>query len=249
LNLELQGKVALITGSSRGIGLAIAEVLLQEGCTVVLNGRDAERLGNSAKRLGVTGVASDVSQEDGALAMVNAVVAQYGRVDILVSNVGSGTSLPPGKETWAEWDRMLGLNLRAAVNAVNAARSALAASSGVVLCISSICGSAALGAPLAYSAAKAALNSYVRGVSRVLATEGVRINALAPGNVLFKGSSWEKHINHNPQAVKDMLKREVALQRFGSVDEIASIAAFMCSAKSSFMTGEIVVVDGGQLRS
>lgn len=249
MNLELQGKVALITGSSRGIGLAIAEALIQEGCIVVLNGRNAERLGSAAKRLGVTGIACDVTQEEGASSLVNAVVALHGRVDILVTNVGSGNSVPPGQENWTEWDRMLGLNLRAAVNSVNAARATLAANNGVVLCISSICGSAALGAPLAYSAAKAALNSYVRGVSRVLATEGVRINALAPGNVLFEGSNWEKHIHHNPHAVKDLLKHEVALQRFGSVDEIANIATFMCSAKNSFMTGEIVVVDGGQLRS
>lgn len=249
MNLELHGKVALITGSSRGIGFAIAEALGQEGCTVVLNGRDARRLAKAAQRMGVTGIAGDVSDEAGAQALVDEVVARHGALDILVSNVGSGTSLPPGKENWTEWDRMLGVNLRAAVNSVAAARVALAARSGVVLCISSICGSAALGAPLAYSAAKAALNSYVRGISRVLAADGVRINALAPGNVLFEGSSWERHLSNNPQAVKDMLEREVALKRFGSAEEIANVATFLCSVKSSFMTGEVVVVDGGQLRS
>ena len=249
MNLELQGKVALVTGSSKGIGLAIAQALRQEGCTVVLNGRDAGRLAVAAQRLGVSGIAGDVCEEAGAQALVSEVMARHGALDILVSNVGSGTSLPPGKENWAEWDRMLGLNLRAAVNAVSAAREALAARRGVVLCISSICGSAALGAPLAYSAAKAALNSYVRGISRVLAAEGVRINALAPGNVLFEGSSWERHLDNNSQGVKDMLEREVALKRFGSTEEIANVAAFLCSAKSSFMTGEVVVADGGQLRS
>jgi 3-oxoacyl-[acyl-carrier protein] reductase len=245
----LQGKVALITGSSRGIGLAIAQTLCQEGCIVVLNGRDIERLNNSAECLGVAGIAGDVSQEAGAFALMNEVVSRHGGLDILVSNVGSGTSLPPGTENWTEWDRMLGLNLRAAVNSVAAARGALSARRGVVLCISSICGSAALGAPLAYSAAKAALNSYVRGISRVLAAEGVRINALAPGNVLFEGSSWEKHLNNNRQAVEEMLAREVALKRFGTTEEIANVAAFLCSVKSSFITGEVVVVDGGQLRS
>ena len=249
MNLELAGKVALVTGSSRGIGLAIAEALQQEGCTVVLNGRDRERLDDVAQRMGVTGITADVAQEAGAQSLINEVVLRYGALDILVSNAGSGTSLPPGQEDWAEWQRMLGLNLRTAVNSVSAARGALAGSRGVALCISSICGSAALGAPLAYAAAKAALNSYVRGMSRVLAAEGVRINALAPGNILFKGSSWEKHLANNPQTVKDMLEREVALKRFGSATEIADVAAFLCSAKSSFITGEVLIADGGQLRS
>jgi 3-oxoacyl-[acyl-carrier protein] reductase len=249
LNLELQDKVALVTGSSRGIGLAIARTLQQEGCTVVLNGRDAMQLKAVAQGIGTIGIAGDVASEDGAQALVREVLAHYGALDILVSNVGSGISLPPGTEDWTEWERMLGLNLRATVNTVSAARSALSTQHGVALCISSICGSAALGAPLAYSAAKAALNSYVRGISRVLAADGVRINALAPGNVRFQGSSWERHLQNDPQRVQDMLAREVALKRFGSVDEIADVAAFLCSARSSFMTGEVVIADGGQLRS
>jgi 3-oxoacyl-[acyl-carrier protein] reductase len=249
LNLELQGKVALVTGSSRGIGLAIARALQQEGCTVVLNGRDDAQLQAAAQHIGASGIAGDVAREDGAQTLVREVLTRHGGLDILVSNVGSGTSLPPGTEDWAEWERMLGLNLRAAVNTVSAARPALSARRGVALCISSICGSAALGAPLAYSAAKAALDSYVRGISRVLAAEGVRINALAPGNVLFGGSSWERHLQKDPQRVQDMLAREVALKRFGSAEEIADVAAFLCSARSSFMTGEVLVADGGQLRS
>jgi len=249
LDLELQGKVALVTGSSKGIGLAIAETLLHEGCKVVLNGRDSARLLAAARCLGVSGIVGDMSEEVSAHTLVNEVVERHGSLDILVSNVGSGISPPPGKETSTEWDHMLDVNLRAAVNSVSAARVPLATSSGVALCISSICGAAALGAPLAYSAAKAALNSFVRGISRVLGAEGVRINGLAPGNVLFEGSSWEARLKNNPQAVMDMLEREVALKRLGGAKEIAHVAAFLCSPKSSFITGEIVVVDGGQLRS
>lgn len=249
MDLELKGKIALVTGSSRGIGKAIAQTLHAEGCTVVLNGRNAALLKSVAAGMNVACVAGDVSLEAQARDVVGTVLSEFNSLDILVCNVGSGTSLPPGQEDWTEWDRMLGLNLRAAVNAVGAARTALSASKGVALCISSICGSAALGAPLAYSAAKAALNSYVRGMSRVMADEGVRINALAPGNICFEGSSWERRLGTDPQAVQDMLARQVALKRLGTADEIANVAAFLCSSKSSFITGEVLVVDGGQLRS
>lgn len=249
MDLELQGKVALVTGSSRGIGLTIARTLHDEGCTVLINGRDANRLAEVAQSIGVACMTSDVATEGGAKALVDFAVARYGALDILVCNVGSGDSLPAGQEDWSEWERMIGLNLSPAVNTVHAARTALIASRGVALCISSICGSAAIGAPLAYSAAKAALNSYVRGMSRVMSPQGVRINALAPGNVLFDGSSWEAKLHNQPQVVHDMLLREVAQQRLGTAQEIANVAVFLCSPKSSFISGEVVVADGGQLRS
>jgi 3-oxoacyl-[acyl-carrier protein] reductase len=249
MDLELQGKVALVTGSSRGIGLTIARTLLDEGCTVLINGRDANRLAEVAQSIGVASMPSNVATEGGAKALVDFAVARYGALDILVCNVGSGNSLPAGQEDWSEWERMIGLNLSPAVNTVHAARTALIESRGVAVCISSICGSAAIGAPLAYSAAKAALNSYVRGMSRVMSPQGVRINALAPGNVLFDGSSWETKLHNQPQVVHDMLLREVAQQRLGTAQEIANVAAFLCSPKSSFISGEVVVADGGQLRS
>lgn len=249
MDLELQGKVALVTGSSRGIGLTIARTLHDEGCTVLINGRDANRLAEVAQSIGVACMTSDVATEGGAKALVDFAVARYGALDILVCNVGSGDSLPAGQEDWSEWERMIGLNLSPAVNTVHAASTALIASRGVALCISSICGSAAIGAPLAYSAAKAALNSYVRGMSRVMSPQGVRINALAPGNVLFEGSGWEAKLHNQPQVVHDMLLREVAQQRLGTAQEIANVAVFLCSPKSSFISGEVVVADGGQLRS
>lgn len=241
--------MALITGSSRGIGLIIAQTLLNEGCTVLINGRDPSSLSKTANLLGVQSKSCDVSSEIGANDLVDFVLSLHGVLDILICNVGSGKSLPPGQEDWNEWERMIGLNLKPTVNMMNAARTALIDSGGVALCISSICGSAALGAPLGYSAAKAALNSYVRGINRVLSPRGVRVNALAPGNVLFEGSSWEDRLSVDSRSVNEMLQREVAQQRFGNAQEIANVAAFLCSPKSSFISGEVVVADGGQLRS
>lgn len=249
MDLALADKVALVTGSSRGIGLAIARTLRDEGCKVILNGRDPRLLAQVGEQLGVPGVAGDVTVEQGAHEVIEGAAAVHGRLDLLVCNVGSGASVPPGQESADEWQRMLGLNLLAATQSVAAARKHLARSQGTVLCVSSICGLAALGAPIAYSAAKAALNSYVRGSARHLAREGIRINALAPGNILFEGSTWERKLREDPTRVADMLEREVALRRLGSADEVAAMAAFLCSPRAGFATGGIFVLDGGQLRA
>ena len=248
MDLELKGKVALVTGSTHGIGKAIAAVLASEGCDVIVNGRDADRANQVAVELGATAVAGDVSTRAGAVAVLEQAAAVRDQVDIVVCNVGSGASVPPGQEDEAEWHRMLQINLLSATNTVAAARPHLIARGGVMLCISSICGSAALGAPVAYSAAKAALDSFVRGAARYLAPENIRINALVPGNILFEGSTWERKLAADADQVASMLKREVAMARLGTSKEVADMAAFLCSARASFATGALYVLDGGQLR-
>ena len=177
------------------------------------------------------------------------IAKKFGRLDILICNVGSGRSLPAIEETAAEWERMLRLNLYSAALMVRAAASLLERGGGSVVCISSICGLEALGCPLAYAAAKAALNSYVRGAARPLAKRAIRINAVAPGNVIFPGSIWEQKLSEAPAQVEEMLNREVSLARLGSAEEISACVAFLASSRASFMTGEVVVVDGGQVRS
>lgn len=249
MDLELSGKVALVTGSSSGIGLSIAEGLKREGCKIALNGRDDGRLKSAANRLNERGFPADATDPIQCRSLVENVLQVYGRIDILVCNIGSGASVRPGEETPDEWRRMLDLNLLATTNMVAASREALGKQHGVVLCISSICGREALGCPIAYSAAKAALHSFVQGMARPLGRVGMRINALAPGNVLFPGSTWERKLAENTAAVDQMLDSEVSLGRLGRAEEIADFAAFLCSPRSSFVTGGIFVVDGGQSRS
>ena len=133
---------------------------------------------------------------------------------------------------------------------VEAAKPFLKHTKGVVICISSICGSESIkGAPVTYSVAKAALNAYVKGISWPLATDGVRICAISPGNIYFKGSVWSKKKRENPNEVKNMLEKEVPLNQFGSKEDISNLALFLASPLSNNTTGSIWISDGGQTKS
>jgi 3-oxoacyl-[acyl-carrier protein] reductase len=253
VQLQLRGKSVLVTGSSRGIGQAIAEAFLSEGAEVAFNGRKADDLARvvaaqtGGKAIAISG---DVSKPDQAFGVVQQVLAEFGKLDVLVCNVGSGRSVSPGAETHEEWRRVFELNLWSATNMVEASRYELAKTQGAIICISSICGQELVtGAPLTYSAAKAALNSYVRGIARPLGQDGVRINAIAPGNILFEGSVWQRKINENSELVEQMLGRDVALAKLGTPQDVTNLALWLASPMASFCTGSIFVVDGGQVRS
>lgn len=251
MQLELAGKMALVTGSSRGIGRAIAEVLHREGCRVALNGRNVDDLVSAAADLpGAVAVSGDVTRPDEARRIVAEAIAALGRIDIVVCNAGSGRSVSPGDETHDEWQRVFALNLWSATNIVEAARQALAASRGVIVCVSSICGIEVVpDAPVTYSAAKAALNAYVRGIARPLGRQGVRINAVAPGNILFDGSVWSRKLSEDAGAVQAMLERDVALARLGTPRDVAELVAYLASPRSGFATGGVWTLDGGQVHA
>lgn len=251
MELNLMGKTALVTGSTRGIGLSIAQTLHSEGCHLALNGRNEIDLGMATSQLsGAVSFPGDVTRPIEAQRVVKDVVNTFGKLDIVICNVGSGRSVPPGMETADEWQRVFSLNLWSTTNIVEAARTSLAASRGVIVCVSSICGLEVVpGAPVTYSTAKAALHAYIRGIARPLGQQGVRINAVAPGNILFDGSIWSHKIKEEKQAVETMLKANVALGCLGTPEDVANLVCYLASPKSGFASGAVWALDGGQVHS
>ena len=249
MDLNISKKIALVTGASKGIGLEIARALSNEGATVVVNSRKLDDLIELTKTIpNCYPLCGDVTLADDAKNLVLKVIERFGRLDILVCNVGSGASVKPGSESLDEWKRVFAINMWSTTNVVESAREALTISHGSIVCISSICGNKpVLDAPLTYSSAKAALNSYVKGMAQSLGKVGVRINAVAPGNIFFPGSVWAYKMEHDEVAINRMLERDVALRRFGKAEEVADLVAYLASPRSSFVTGAIWDIDGGQV--
>lgn len=251
MDFRLSGKKVLVTGASRGIGFGIAKGFHQVGCSVVSNSRnEVELISSIGNRKGWTGFPGDVTDPIKARELVQRAVEFMGGLDVLVCNVGSGQSVPPGNESLSDWQKSLSINLFSATNMVEMAVSELRKTKGVIVCVSSICGLEVIhGAPLTYSAAKAALNAYVRGVAVPLGTYGIRINGVAPGNVLFEGSVWDRKVKEDPKEVNRMIEEDVPLNRLGNINDIVNLVLWLSSPLSAFNTGAIHVCDGGQTRS
>ena len=256
MDLGLRDQVVFVAGSTRGIGRAIATRLVEEGARVVVTGRDESDLRTACRELDtidfekrVLGVACDLARPSDIDRALSTTLSRFGRLDHVVANVGSGSG-PLGWDVDDDaWLRLLEVNLLAATRLTRAALPhLLARPGGSLLYIASIVAVEATDAPFPYSAAKAALVNYAKNLSRRVAASGLRVNSIAPGNVIFAGGSWERHRESDPAAVAAMLEREVPLGRFGMPDEIASLAAWLCSPLAGFATGGCYTLDGGQTR-
>lgn len=253
MDLGLTGKVALVTGSSRGIGRGIATRLIEEGADVVLCARGEEALGEAVAAVGgpgrAHGIVADVTTPEGAVAVVDGAVQVFGGLDIVVNNVGGSGARTIDDLDVADLDDVLGRNLVPALAVSRAALPVLRQrGGGVIALIASIWGREGGGSP-SYNVAKAAEISLAKAMAADLAKDEIRVFSVAPGSTLFPGGSWERRVRDDPEGLADFVERELPWGRFGSVDEVADVVAFLVSPRGSWVVGTCVVVDGGQSRS
>ena len=251
MDLNLNGKNVLITGSTSGIGLQIARSFYEADSNVILNGRNDLKLQNVINSMpGSCGFVADVTIPEEANNLINFVKNKVKSLDILICNVGNGKSVAPLEETYEEWQKSFAINFWSVTNVIQYSLELLTVNKGNIVCISSICGNESIsGAPITYSCAKAALNHYVKTISKPLANKGIRINAVSPGNIIFNGSSWAIKRNNDEMFVESYLQENVPLKRFGIPEEISSIVCFLSSENAAFTTGSLFTIDGGQTKS
>ena len=257
MDLELARKIALVTGSSRGLGLASATALAREGCRVTLCARTAGRLAEAAAEVGaacgdpsrVFTVQADVASAEGAAAVVDGTVAHFGGLDILVNNVGLARGGDLLATTDAEWQEAVDQTLMPAVRASRLAVPHMKRrGGGVILMIASIFGRET-GGRMTYNAVKAAEISLAKSLAQQLARDNIRVNSVAPGSILFPGGSWWKRQQADPEGIAEFIRRELPFGRFGRAEEVGDVVAFLASPRASWISGASVTVDGCQSRS
>ncbi|MBM3778196.1 MAG: SDR family oxidoreductase [Acidimicrobiia bacterium] len=257
MDLGLKDQVAIVTGSSRGLGLASATALAAEGCRVTLCGRTEATLAEAARDVGtaagsadrVLAVQADVTRAEDVERLIAQTVERFGRVDVLVNNVGAAGGGGLLATSDADWQAAFDQTLTPAVRASRAAVPHMQRQGGgVIILIASIFGREA-GGRMTYNAVKAAEISLARSLAQELAPSNVRVLSVSPGSISFRGGSWWKRQQADPGGMAAFVSRELPFGRFGTAREVGDVVAFLASPRASWIAGTSVVVDGCQSRS
>jgi 3-oxoacyl-[acyl-carrier protein] reductase len=259
LDLELKDKVAIVTGSSKGLGLASARALIEEGCRVTICARGETGLADAAAALKasasangsdrVLAVTADLSTAAGVDTVIARTVETFGGLDILVNNVGAAKGAGIADTTDAEWQTSFDQTLFPAVRASRLAVPLMRTrGGGAIVMIASIWGRES-GGRMTYNAVKAAEISLAKAMAQQLAKDNIRVNSVAPGSIRFPGGSWDRRVQEDPDAMAAFVASELPFGRFGRPEEVGAVVAFLVSARASWISGASVTVDGCQSRS
>ena len=256
MQTNLTGKKIVITASTNGIGYASAEMFLEEGAIVMINGRDAEVLNEKCRLLkerfgrdNIFGFCGDIAQKENISALKIFAQRTFGEIDCLVANLGSGKPIAENRLESFEWEKGFKVNLFSAVNLIREFENTWnSCKGGSIVMISSLAGCDCIRAPYAYAAAKDGIRVLTKYLSDDYADRKIRVNCIVPGNVLFPGGRWEELILQDKEGIEKYIHENVPLKRFAEPKEIAAAIVFLASDLASFITGTSLVVDGGQKR-
>ncbi len=251
MDLGITHKVALVTGAGRGLGAGICESLAREGASIVACARSGDDLSKLVADLAGTGhkmIALDLEAPDGPQDLLDFLKDNEISPDIVVNNVGGNLSLKDPLGGLGDWRRVMRLNVEVALELNQGLIPAMRDRRWGRIChISSLAALENQGPP-SYCAAKAALNAYVRSLGRFVAADNVILTSVMPGAVFTEDGYWDVASRERPDQVAKYVSERMAIQRFGTVNEISEIVCFLCSEPASFCVGTGVLVDGGQGR-
>ena len=256
MDLGLKGKTAIVTGGSRGLGFAAAKALIAEGANIVVCARGEQALKKAADALQtaalsgarVAFMAADVSTEAGNQKVIDLAIKEFGRIDVVVNNVGTAKGADLEATTDADWQAAFDQTLFPAIRMSRLAVPHIRKQGGgAIVIVSSIFGRES-GGRMTYNAVKAAEISLTKSLAQQLAKDQIRVVSVAPGSILFEGGSWWKRQQSDPDGIATFVKQELPFGRFGTPDEVGAAIAFLASSKASWISGTTVVVDGCQSR-